>query len=284
MRETFMVSRRGILLLASGAGAGFWSRLYGGESDFWNKKEPSQWSAEEIDKLTTKSPWAKEVTVSMSGRGGDGGDTGGGGMGGGRSGGTGGGRGGVGIPGIGGIGMPGGGGVGMPGGGGGMGGGRSGGGRGGRGGGGPTQFHGVVRWESAKPILEALKTPLPEAFANHYVISVSGVPVLSGRRRRSDDGDTESTVSRGTTEDVLERIKGLTYLEPKDKPGAQPGLVQQAAGGGSATQTILFGFSKEMLQLSPDLKEIDFITQFGNLQVKTKFNLKDMKYHDQLAV
>jgi hypothetical protein len=34
-------------------------RLYAAGSDFWNKKEPAEWSADEIDKLVTRSPWAK---------------------------------------------------------------------------------------------------------------------------------------------------------------------------------------------------------------------------------
>jgi hypothetical protein len=77
------------------------------------------------------------------------------------------------------------GGMGIPGiGGGGMGGGR---GRG-RGGRSAQSFNGTVRWESAKPILDALKTPLPEVFADRYVISVSGFPLDSGRRRGSQDG------------------------------------------------------------------------------------------------
>ena len=32
--------------------------------DFWIKKEYMQWSDEEIKKLMTDSPWAKDVTVS----------------------------------------------------------------------------------------------------------------------------------------------------------------------------------------------------------------------------
>jgi hypothetical protein len=275
MDQNVRFTRRGILMLASGAGAASLGRLYARDPDFWNKKDPSQWSSEEIDRLTTKSPWAKEVTASMGQTGRSAGGMGGGGpMGGGRGGG------GLGIPGIGGIGMPGGrGGMG----GGGMGGGRD---RGGMGGGGrPMQFQGVVRWESAQPILEALKAPLPEAFANRFVISVSGFPVLSQRRGRSEEGDdTEATVSRGSSEDVLERIKAMTYLEPKGKAQAQPGLVEQAPGGTGRSATLLFGFSKETLQLTPADKEVTFTTQLGNLQVKTKFDLKEMLYHNQLAL
>jgi len=37
--------------------------------------------------------------------------------------------------------------------------------------------------ESAKPVLEALKAPLPDTFANHYVIGVRRISMMSGRPR-----------------------------------------------------------------------------------------------------
>jgi len=139
---------------------------------------------------------------------------------------------------------------------------------------------GTVRWESAKPVLDALKTPLPEAFANHYVIGVSGFPLNGGGRRGSQD-DSGSNSSQ-SNQDQLDNLKSLTFLEPKGRDGAQPGLVQQAPSAGSAT--LLFGFSKEMLALKPDDKEVTFSTKLGRLLVKTKFNLKDMMYRGELAI
>jgi len=267
-RVNFALTRRGLLVLSGSAAVANFSRLCGFTSDFWNKKEPSQWSGEEIEQLTTKSPWAKETTAQYSpeqGRGGGMGGPGGGGMGGpgGGGGGMGGGRGGIG-------------GMGIPGmGGGGMGRGRN------RGGGQRSaSIKGTVRWESAKPILDAMKSPLPEEFANHYVISVSGFPLNAGRRRRyPEDSDANSSQS---TEDVLDNLKALTYLEPKGREGVQPGVAQQQPSSGAGS--ILFGFSKETLALKPDDKEVTFSTRMGGLNVKTKFNLKDMLYHGELAI
>lgn len=164
-------------------------------------------------------------------------------------------------------------------GGGGMGRGR----RGGMGGPAPIEYHGVVRWVSAKPIQEALKSPVPEGLANAYVISVSGIPIVTGGRQHTDDGDSDTTGAKGPSQDVLDRIKNLTYLEPKGKSPAQPGTVQQ----GSArfeTNVLLFGFSHELLQLTSEDKEVSFTTQLGRFEVKTKFNLKDMMYHKKLAL
>ncbi|MGA2135321.1 MAG: hypothetical protein ABSH50_23785 [Bryobacteraceae bacterium] len=276
MPQTIGLTRRGALLLASGALAQPWFRLYAGNSDFWNKKEPAEWSSDEIDKLVTKSPWAKEITVSSAaasrgygGSGGGGGSTGDPGIGGG------GGYPGGGYPG-GGGGYPGGGGMGGRG----MGGGR-------RGGGGqmPVMYKATVRWESAKPVLEALKSPLPEGLGNDYVISVSGVPVLSSGRQRTDDDDNNgSQVSKGISDDVLDRIKNLTYLEPKGKSPAQPHAVQKGSISSSGMPTLLFAFPRDIVPLTADDKEVTFTTQMGRLEVKTRFNLKDMMYHKELAL
>src|SRR5579863_5209021 len=136
MRENLGLTRRGLLTLSAGAAVASFSRLYSSSSDFWNKKEPAEWSGEEIEKLTTKSPWAKETAGQYQQEQGQGG--------------------GMGYPGGGGTGYPGGGGGGMGGGRGGMGGGgipgMGGGGMGrgrGRGGGQQAQsIKGTVRWES----------------------------------------------------------------------------------------------------------------------------------------
>jgi hypothetical protein len=235
------LNRRSFLVL--GAGCMSLSRLYASNSDFWNKKDPAEWTGAEIDQLTNKSPWAKEVTVyagmqNGTGRGGP-----------------------MGYPGMGypPMGYPGG-----------MGGGR-------RGGMPGQSFKGIVRWESAKPVLDALKQPLPEGFANHYVISVGGIPLDGGNRTRSQSQDDNSQ----SDQNMLDRIKQATLLEPKDKRDLQPELVvQQPAGYGN----VYFGFTKDLVTLRPEDKEVGFLTQFGSVTVKTKFYLKDMLYHGELAV
>jgi hypothetical protein len=268
-RNAFAPTRRRMLAIAAGAVTGS-IRMYAFSSDFWNKKDPSQWSSKEIEELTSKSPWAKEVSAQSSSEQRDDGD-----MSGPRSRGGGGGGGGMGAPRIGGMGIPGMGGGGM--GGGGMGRGR---GRGGRQA--AQSFKATIRWESAKPILEALKTPLPEAFADHYVISVSGLPVNSERHRATQDQQDENRSSSSqSADDTLDHMKAFTFLEPKGRDGAQPGIAQRQPS--SAGESFLFGFSKEILALKPDDREVTFSTRVGNSNIKTKFNLKDMIYRGELA-
>ena len=147
--EPLLYTRRSVLLLA---GAG----LAWAGTDFWNKKEPGQWTPEEIDKLLTKSPWAKEVSASAPRQNANSNPGGSPGPGGGYPPN-------IGMPRIGGMGYPRGG--------------RRG---GGNPGGGMTTRKGTVLWESARPVLEATKHKLPESFPHHYVIGVSGFPAGSG--------------------------------------------------------------------------------------------------------
>jgi hypothetical protein len=243
------LTRRGLLMLAGGAGVGSQLRLYAASSDFWNKKEPAEWSSEEIDKLVTKSPWAKQVNASSPAMSRGYGNSGG-------SGGSGGGMGGRGT----------------------------GGGRRGNSGPMPISYTATVRWESAKPVQAALKTPLPESLAGAYVISVSGVPAVQPGHQHSDDGDSDTTVSKGLSDDVLDRIKNLTYLEPKGKSPAQPSVVRKGPISSSGMPALLFGFPREEVPLTADDREVTFTTKLGAIEVKTKFNLKDMMYRNELSL
>src|SRR6202163_3265954 len=72
--KAFAPTRRSVLAIAASAVTGS-VQLYGFSSDFWNKKDPAQWSSTEIDQLTSKSPWAKEVSAQASSGQRDDGDT-----------------------------------------------------------------------------------------------------------------------------------------------------------------------------------------------------------------
>src|ERR1043166_8468968 len=107
MPSKALMTRRDAILIGLTFPAGIASPA--SSKDFWNEKPPAEWTPDEIQQLLTKSPWAKEASVSYN--------AGPGGMGGGRSGRSRGGMGGMG--GRGGIGV-----IGGDGGGGGGGGGR----------------------------------------------------------------------------------------------------------------------------------------------------------------
>lgn len=254
--------------------------------EFWEAKPSSEWNAEEVERMITKSPWAKEASVAYnSGPG----SLGGGGGGTGRSRGSGG----IGFPG-GGIGFPGSGGNrgGYPGGGtnGGAGGPRT-----GAPGGGPSprdgsdrrQFNATVRWESALPVQEALRIGAGDEkpnsdFAKYYVIGLIGdLPMVGGRRRRAGDSsdDDEDTAQ---SERRLEMYKQYTRLERKDGP-LQLEKVEDGSRVGSKGPGTYFYFSR-LDDISMDDKQVSFSTKLGPMEIKAKFTLKDMLYHGKLAL
>lgn len=227
-------------------------------SEFWKKKDPADWTSDEIGVMLTKSPWAKEVTAQFvpGEEGGGYGRQGGGYPQGGGGGPMGGPRVGVGIPG---IGMP------RRRGGGGYPGGRG----GGRGTG--STYKGTIRWESAQPVLMASKTTLSEDFADQYVIHVIGIPLLNTREQSSDDDHRRD-------DDRLDNLKHLATLSTNTRGMTDAQLVKRAGDG------FLFGFPKKELSLSNDDKEIHFGAQLGRLMVKAKFIPKDMQFRKKLAV
>ena len=102
-----MLTRRDWIRLGIGVPASLAATSPGwafASKDFWEAKPSSEWSSSEVERMLTKSPWAKEVVISTGGRGV-----------GNPNGGQRRGSGGIGFPG-GGIGFPGGGVGGFPGG------------------------------------------------------------------------------------------------------------------------------------------------------------------------
>src|ERR1700693_5278492 len=56
-----VLSRRDWMALAGTGVIGI--RLYGADTDFWSRKDPSEWTGDEIQRLLTKSPWAKQAST-----------------------------------------------------------------------------------------------------------------------------------------------------------------------------------------------------------------------------
>jgi len=253
-------SRRALLQIGV---FGFTGRLIAAE--FWDQKPPAEWSAKDTDKLMTKSPWAKRASVD-TGRGpaafsGPATPRGDAPMGGGRSGGP---QGGAGQMDDGGAG-PGGG----PGGG--------------------AAPEALVRWESARPILDAQKRELPEAFQGSYAISVTGFPLGGGPRPGGAPGGPGGAGPgagggfnlegmRAAQQASFEKAKETTRLERKGKDPIHASVISQ---NGRAL-VILFPRGAQPIDL--DDKEVTLVVQVGLPTMKVKFNLKDMVYKGKLEL
>lgn len=115
-------------------------------------------------------------------------------------------------------------------------------------------------WESAAPLVDALKTTFPSDFAKHYVIGVEDLP-SPGRGKKL------------TTENISANLA-------KGKDSVDAGPVGSLRGGTVA----IFGFSKELLPLSAQDKEVIFSLATEGYSIRARFDLKEMKYHGMLAV
>ena len=121
---------------------------------------------------------------------------------------------------------------------------------------------GVITWESAGPLRDALKTPLPRVFTNCYVIGVDGIPLENSR---------------------YPELRGTTVLRSKGKARwtAKASVVRQLIRN---SVVYAFGFSRAAAPIDADTEEIDFQSQFGRWMVQTKFKPKEMLYHGELAL
>jgi hypothetical protein len=96
----------------------------------------------------------------------------------------------------------------------------------------------IVRWESAQPILDALRAALAADFEGHYVVSVTNLPVVNVRR--------PGRKGEATPDDKLERLENGATLQAKGKDAAGAGIARRTRIG-----SILFGFSRDCLRLAP---------------------------------
>ena len=198
------------------------SRVFAG-TPFWNAKDPSAWTEEEIVILTSKSPWVREAVPNIK----NADDPTGGSV----------------------LGESGGKGMGQR----------------------RVSLSVIVRWESAQPILDALRAPLPADLDGHYVLSVTNLP-LATVRREARGGVT-------TADETLDRIQSGATLQVKDRDPVEAGIARRTRIG-----SILLGFLKDQLRLTPSDREIVFALTTQQLSLKTKFDAKEMSYHGKLAV
>jgi hypothetical protein len=217
------LGRRRFLLggLSSGIALTHASRLFAG-APFWNAKDPSTWTEEEIVTLTSKSPWVREAVADIR----NAEDPTGGSV----------------------LGESGGKGMDRR----------------------RANLNIIVRWESAQPILDALKAPLPADFEGHYVVSVTNLPLVIRRPGRGDET---------APDDTLDRIQSGTTLQVKGRDPVEAGIARRTHIG-----SVLFGFLKDQLRLTSGDREIAFALTTQRLSLKTKFDTKEMIYHGKLAV
>ena len=187
-RSLSILTRRHWILMA-GVGFSSLGGAYGfGGKDFWETKEPGEWSADEIARMMMKSPWAKAVSAerTKTQKSGMSSDP-------------------MPLPPPAGSRGP----THMP-------------------GGNTrkppatktvTTYKGTVVWESAAPVRAAMQTQLPGGLAGQYVLGVSGVPLAKSESKGALDRLRQVTTLQIKNRQPLEaagvqvqRENGTVYL------------------------------------------------------------------------
>jgi hypothetical protein len=223
------MTRREILMLPFAAAP----LLASPANEFWKEKKPDEWTPDEIQEMLTKSPWAKEAAVNVFGGAGGSLLNRNGAMN--RSGNV------------------------------------SSSGRQRANTNQTTQsdapdlrYKAIVRWESALPIREALKSKSAEGLAEFYILAVVGDLTLA-----DPDADEAQREAR------LDMMKQSTRLE---KHGGAIALANVEIVKKVGT---LFYFSR-----TEPIKDgqATFSTRMGPVEVKCKFAVKEMMYRGKLEL
>lgn len=132
----------------------------------------------------------------------------------------------------------------------------------------------IVRWESALPVRDALKTPKTAEVEENYIVALVGD--IPGVGVPLDDDDPAERQQKMTI------LKEATRLERKDDPldlqrvKIAPRIAESPSG-------TLFYFSR-VFPLTPEDKQVTFVTKVGPLEGKCKFTLRDMRYRGNLEL
>jgi hypothetical protein len=139
-----------------------------------------------------------------------------------------------------------------------------------------VQFPVLVRWETAKPVRLAGGPELPEGTAQFYVIRLRGMPLLPTPKGKA--GESVPNPNEGS----LEAIKQSSRLERKGKsPIACSHLL--TGSGASATEILLFfARGKDAITVADRLVTLE--SRFGAFHLSIRFPLKDMLYQGALAL
>ena len=122
---------------------------------------------------------------------------------------------------------------------------------------------GVVTWESAQPIRDAMKTATPPEFENSYVLGVDGIP------------------AGGRSADTLRESAVLNFTgKPRWTVGATNARELIRATG----VVYEFAFSKSATPIARNSGDIVFEVSFGDWKIRTTFEPKNMLYQGRLAL
>ena len=139
-----------------------------------------------------------------------------------------------------------------------------------------VQFRVLARWESAKPVRLAGGPELPEGTARFYVIRLQGMPLLPPPKGR--DGESVPNPNEG----IIEAIKQGSRIERKGKTAIS--CAHLLTGSGESAMELLLFFARGADPIAVGEKTVTLESRFGPFHLSVKFPLKEMMYKGALAL
>jgi hypothetical protein len=122
---------------------------------------------------------------------------------------------------------------------------------------------GVVTWESAQPIRDAMKTATAPVYQNYYVVGVDGIP-------------TEGAPAS--------KLREFAVLSSAGKPRWTVGATDARELIRTPSVLYEFAFPKSKAPIGPNSRDIVFEAVFGKWTIRTTFKPRNMLYHGRPAL
>ena len=140
----------------------------------------------------------------------------------------------------------------------------------------PVQFRVLARWDSAQPVRLAGGPELPELPGQFYVIRLRGLPLMPPPKVKP--GETAANPNEG----MLQAIKEGSRLERKDKPPIR--CEHLFTGSGNDAREVLLFFPRRDDPITVADKTVTLESWFALFHLSVKFPLKEMMYKGELAL
>ena len=140
----------------------------------------------------------------------------------------------------------------------------------------PLAFGVLARWETAKPVRLAGGPEVPEMTGKYFVIRLHGLPLMPAPK--PEPGETPVDPN----EAMLAALKTGSLLEIKDRQGIP--CEHLFRGSGDAANDVLLFFPRPKRPITIADKLVTLSCRFAPFGLEIKFPLKDMMFQGALAL
>jgi len=141
----------------------------------------------------------------------------------------------------------------------------------------PLRFRLLARWETAKPVRLAGGPEVPDLTGEFYVVRLRGLPLMPPTKVNPSE-----PAPPNPNEGMLQAIKEGTRLERTGKAAIV--CAHLFTGSRDAATDVLLFFSRGTDPITIADRVVTLESQFGPFHVSIKFPLKEMVYKGELAL